>query len=301
MRRAHCRAALVGGLLAAAASLGFPAVRRSRAAGCNLSGVTGQPAAAARRAVELLGGMKRFVRAGQRVVVKPNIGFDRTPEQAANTNPLVVAEVVRMALEAGAGEVRVFDRSSHEPRRCYRASGIEAAVAALGDPRARVFVHDPADCVTVPVPRGARLAAWPFLKDAARAEVFINCPVAKHHSMTGLSMGLKNMMGAIGGDRSQMHPAFDDAIVDLHLARPCHLTVLDATRVLVDHGPEGGFLRDVVPLGVVVAGSDAVGVDAYATRFFGARPADVSHVVRAASRGLGSADLDRLGLREEAL
>jgi uncharacterized protein (DUF362 family) len=263
--------------------------------------VKGAAAVAARRAVELLGGMGRFVKPGQRVVVKPNIGFDRVPEQAANTNPEVVAAVVRLALEAGAAEVLVFDRTTNEPRRCYRTSGIEPAVLALGDRRARVFVPDPGRYVPVEITGGLVLPRWTFYEDAVRADVFINCPVAKHHVTTGLTLGMKNIMGVIGGDRSVMHAGFADKIADLNLARPSPLTVLDATRILRARGPAGGSLLDVARPGVVVAGTNVVAVDAYATQFFGVRPADLPFLARAAARGLGPIDLDRVPLREEAL
>jgi uncharacterized protein (DUF362 family) len=301
-RRGFIRTTAVAGLGAFGASaLGFPFVCRSQQRQSELVAVKGPAAAATRRCVALLGGMSRFVRPGQRVVVKPNIGFDRVPEQAANTNPEVVAEVVRLALEAGAAQVRVFDRSSNDPKRCYRASGIEAAVRSLGSPRAQVFIPDPSRYLKVAIRGGAVLAGWTFYEDAVRADVFINCPVAKHHVMTGLSLGMKNLMGVIGGDRSQMHDGFEDKIADLNLGRPSHLTVLDASRVLRARGPEGGSLLDVARPGIVVAGTNVVAVDAYATGIFGARPTDIAHIARAAQRGLGPLDTANLGLREETL
>jgi uncharacterized protein (DUF362 family) len=239
------------------------------AATAGLAAVEGSAVDAARRAVELLGGMGRFVHSGQKVVVKPNIGWDRTPEQAANTNPDVVAAVVRMCLEVGAGEVLVFDRTCNDPRLSYRRSGIKDAVEAV--------------------------------RDRIRADVFINVPVAKHHSLSGLTLGMKNVMGVIGGNRGQIHSGFDDKIVDLNLARPSTLTVLDASRILVAHGPQGGRLEDVRKPGVVVAGPDIVAVDAYATRFFGLKPKEIDHIRRAAERGLGTMDLDKVRLREESL
>jgi uncharacterized protein (DUF362 family) len=244
--------------------------------------------------------MRRFVRPGQRVVVKPNIGFARVPEQAANTHPDVVAEVVRMALEAGAGQVLVFDRTTNDPRRCYRVSGIEPAVASIPDRRVRVLHPDPDRYLPVDIPGALLVPRWSYYEEAVRADVFINCPVAKHHVFSDLTLGMKNIMGVIGGDRSVMHERFTDKIVDLNLGRPSHLTVLDATRILLARGPEGGSLLDVGRPGVVVAGANIVAVDAYATRFFGARPEDVDHVRRAAQRGLGPIDPEKVGLREES-
>jgi uncharacterized protein (DUF362 family) len=279
-------------------SLPNPAAATSAA---DLGAVKGGAAAAARRAVELIGGMGRFVKPSQKVVVKPNIGWDRTPEQAANTNPEVVAEVVRMAVEAGAKEVLVFDRTCNDQRLCYRRSGIEGAVEGIDDKRVKLFHPDRRKYAEVSIPGGATLTKWPIYEAAAHADVFINVPVAKHHSLSGLTLGMKNVMGVIGGNRGQIHTGFDDKIVDLNLARPSQLTVLDATRILIAHGPQGGRLEDVRKPGVVVAGPDIVAVDAYATRFFGLKPAEIAHIVRAAERGLGVMDLDRVKIREESL
>lgn len=267
----------------------------------DLAAVKGGGLAAARRAVELLGGMGRFVKKGQTVVVKPNIGWDRTPEQAANTNPEVVEAVARMALEAGAGEVLVFDRTCNDERLCYRRSGIKDAVEGIDDKRVKLFHPDRRKYVDVPIPGGKVLKEWKFYEDAVRADVFINVPVAKHHGLSGLTMGMKNIMGVIGGNRGGIHSGFDDKIVDLNLARPSHLTILDATRILVAHGPQGGRLEDVRAPGTVVAGTDIVAVDAYGTRFFDLKPTDIDHIRRAAERGLGVMDLGKVKVREESL
>jgi uncharacterized protein (DUF362 family) len=267
----------------------------------DLAAVEGSAAAAARRAVEVLGGMGRFVKKGQAVVVKPNIGWDRTPEQAANTSPEVVEAVVRMALEAGAGEVRVFDRTCNDERLCYRRSGLKGAVEGIGDRRVKLFHPDRGKYVDVAIPRGEALREWKFYEDAAHADVFINVPVAKHHGLSGLTMGMKNIMGVIGGNRGRIHSGFDDKIVDLNLARPSHLTILDATRILVAHGPQGGRLEDVREPRTVVAGTDIVAVDAYGTRFFDLKPKDIDHIRRAAERGLGVMDPGKVKLREESL
>ena len=282
-----------------AGRLGIPSA--AVAAPADLGAVKGTPGPAARRAVELIGGMGRFVRKGQKVVVKPNIGWDRTPEQAANTNPEVVAELVRMCLEAGAKEVLVFDRTCNDQRLCYRHSGIEAAVEAIGDKRVKLFHPDRRKYEDVPIPGGESLREWPLYEDAARADVFINVPVAKHHSLSGLTLAMKNIMGVIGGNRGQIHSGFDDKIVDLNLARPTHLAVIDATRILTAHGPQGGRLEDVAKPETVVASTDIVAADAYATRFFGLEPGDIDHIVRAAERGLGTMDLAEIKLREETL
>lgn len=303
-RREFCRlaATAAGALIVERAVLARAATAVAPAGpGPSLAAVKGAPGPATRRAVEILGGMGKFVRAGQRVVVKPNIGWDRSVEQAANTHPEVVVAVVRMCLEAGAGEVLVFDRTCNDQRLCYRRSGIEAAVEAIGDRRVKLFHPDERRYVSVSIPGGRALTSWEIYEEALKADVFVNVPIAKHHGLSGLTMGLKNVMGVAGGNRGRLHSGFDDKIVDLNLARPSHLVVLDATRVLLAHGPQGGRLEDVAHPGVVVAGADVVAVDAYSTRFFGKAPRDIAHLVLAAERGLGTIDLTRVAVREESV
>jgi len=303
-RREFCVKTVKGGLWGAGMlSLGRLVLPRYAKASPapDLAAVEGSAVDAARRAVELLGGMGRFVGSGQRVVVKPNIGWDRTPEQAANTNPDVVAAVVRMCLDAGAGEVLVFDRTCNDPRLSYRRSGIKDAVEAVTDRRVKLFHPDRRKYVDVAIPRGEALKEWKLYEDAVKADVFINVPIAKHHSLSGLTLGMKNVMGVIGGNRGQIHTGFDDKIVDLNVVRPSHLTVLDATRILTAHGPQGGRLEDVREPRTVVAGTDIVAVDAYSTRFFGLKPKEIDHIRRAAERGLGTMDPDKVVLREESL
>jgi len=294
-RREFCLATLGGVGLAVLGPLG----KALAASSPQLAAVKGEAGPAARRAVEILGGMGRFVKKGETVVVKPNIGWDRTPEQAANTSPEVVREVLRMCLEAEAGEVLVFDRTCNDPRLCYRRSGIGAAVEEVGGRRVKLFHPDRRKYVNVAIPGGKALKEWKLYEEAVTADVFINVPVAKHHSLSGLTMGLKNVMGVMGGNRGQIHSGFDDKIIDINLARPSHLTILDATRVLLRHGPQGGRLEDVGNPGVVVASTDIVAADAYATRFFDLMPGDIGHVRRAAERGLGTMDLSRVTVREE--
>lgn len=301
-RRRLCLSALAGigaALVAQLAGKRHPAVAADPVPG--LAAVKGAPAAATRRAVGLLGGMSRFVRPGQSVLVKPNIGWDRAPEQAANTHPEVVAAVARLCLEAGAASVTVLDRTCNDQRLCYRRSGIEEAVTAIADRRARIVHPDERRYRSVSIPGGKALTAWEFYEDAIAADVFINVPIAKHHGLTVLTLSMKNVMGVIGGNRGRIHSDFEDKVVDLNLGLRSHLVVLDATRVLLARGPQGGSLADVAHPGVVVAGTDVVAVDAYATRFFSRRPQDVPHIVRAAERGLGTMDLSGMRIAEETV
>ncbi|MFQ6091433.1 MAG: DUF362 domain-containing protein [bacterium] len=253
------------------------------------------PSAMVRRAVRALGGMDRFVSRGDIVVVKPNIGWDRTPQQGANTHPEVVAETVRLCHEAGAKKVVVFDRTCNEARRCYLRSGIKKAVEeAEGEMRHVVKAR----FKKIAIPRGKILKSWEFYKDALDCDVFINVPVAKHHSLTRLTMGIKNIMGVLGGDRGQIHNNIDQKLADLCTALLPELTILDATRILVANGPQGGNLSDVRPIKTVAASTDVVAVDAYGATLFGLKGADIGYIASCYRMGLGQMDLTRLNMKE---
>jgi len=236
------------------------------------------------KALTALGGMRRFVKPGNVVVVKPNIGWDRTPEQAANTHPLVVRAVVSEALRAGASKVKVFDRSCNDPRRCYVTSGIAAALRGMKNVDLKHIEEERFKAVRL---NGRTLREWDLYDEALSADVFINVPVAKHHGLTGLTLGLKNIMGVMGGNRGRIHKDIDSALADINAVLKSHLTVIDATRILTAHGPQGGESRDVKILNKVLASSDIVAADAVATTFFGLGPEAISTTVAAYRRGLG--------------
>jgi len=248
-----------------------------------------------RAAVEALGGIRRFISKGDVVVVKPNIGWDRKPEQAANTNPEVVATLVKLCFEAGAGKVKVFDRPCNDPQRCYVQSGIEAAAKAAG---AEVIHPDDRKFLEVKIPKGVAIQSWPIFSDVMDADKLINVPIAKHHSLGKLTMSLKNWMGVMGDNRGRIHQRLDETLVDLAtIIKPC-LVVLDAVRVLTANGPQGGNLADVKRLDTVIAGTDQVAIDAYGATLFGLSGADLGYVREGARRGLGVMDLEKLSIKK---
>jgi uncharacterized protein (DUF362 family) len=246
------------------------------------------PRALVRTAVRQLGGMERFIARGEVVVIKPNMSWDRTPEQAANTNPDVVGEVVRLCREAGAGEVIVTDVSINEPRRCFERSGIAVAARAAG---AQVVLPEERRFREVDL-RGAVLGPWPVLDPFLVADKVINIPVAKHHSLTGATLGMKNWYGILGGPRHRLHQRIHESLVDLaDFMRPA-LTIVDGWRVLLRNGPGGGSLADVVDGKTLIAGTDPVAVDAYAAKnWWGLDSARMHYLELAAARGLGAWDL----------
>jgi len=255
------------------------------------------PAVIVRAAVDSLGGMKRFVSRGDVVVVKPNIGWDRTPEYAANTNPEVVAAVVRLCFEAGAKQVKVFDHPVNDPRRTYQQSGIAAAASGAG---ASVFFTDSRKFKEMRI-NGSSLKTWPLYTEVFEADKVINIPVAKTHGTSKLTLGMKNWMGVMGGWRGRIHQRIDESLVDLATFIRPTLTILDAVRILTDNGPQGGNLADVRQLNTVIAGTDAVAVDAFGATLFGMKPADLGFVRIGHQRRLGSMDLAGMKIKRITL
>jgi uncharacterized protein (DUF362 family) len=222
------------------------------------------PARMARRAVQELGGIRRFISRGDVVVIKPNVAWDRTAEQAANTNPLVVAETIRLCLEAGARRAIVTDVSINDPRSCFARSGIGAAARAAG---AEVVLPEDRLFREVDL-RGQALNSWPVLEPFLSADKMINIPIAKHHSLTGATLGMKNWYGILGGPRQRLHQHIHESLVDLaDFMRPT-LTIVDAFRVLLRNGPGGGNPADVALKKTLIAGTDPVALDAYAAKAY---------------------------------
>ena len=248
---------------------------------------------AVRAALDALGGMKRFVSRGDVVVLKPNIGWDRAPQYAATTNPDVVGTLAKLCYEAGAKRVRIFDNTVNDARRCYRQSGIADAAAAAG---AEMVIMDSRKYRDVKL-NGTALKSWPLYGEIFEADKVINVPIAKIHSLSGLTLAMKNWMGVMGGVRFRVHQRLDESLVDLCRVIKPTLTVLDAVRILTANGPTGGDLRDVKRLDTVVAGTDQVAVDAFGTTLFGMQPGDIEHVRLAARAGLGVMDLSKLQIK----
>ncbi len=254
----------------------------------------GEPTELVRRALEDLGGMGRFISRHDVVVIKPNIAWDRTPEQAANTNPELVAEVVRQCWEAGAKRVIVTDVSCNEPRRCFQRSGIQAAARAVG---AEVILPDP-DLFREVDMGGVALKSWPVFGPFLDADKVLNLPIAKHHNLTGATLGMKNWYGILGGNRNRLHQQIHQSLADLASFMLPTLTIMDCYRVLLRNGPTGGNLEDVALKKTVVAGTDPVALDAYVAKaYWNLDPEHLPYLLMAANRGLGTTDYDKLRVK----
>jgi len=260
----------------------------------------GEPEAMFRRAIAELGGMSKFIKKGQKVVVKPNIGWDKTPEQAGNTNPKLVTEVIRQCLAAGAKEVTVFDHTCDDWVRCYKNSGIEAAAKAAG---AKVLpAHEESYYREVSLPRGVKLKSAKIHEAIIDCDVWINLPILKHHGGANLTMSMKNYMGIVWDRRIFHRTDLQQCIADVctYTKKPV-LNIVDAYRVVKTNGPQGRSTADVVnPKGLFIS-QDFVAVDTAAAKFFGQvreMPLDhVKHLSAGQALKLGTMNIDNLNIK----
>ena len=253
----------------------------------------GEPDQLVDAAMKELGGMERFVSRGDIVVLKPNIGWDRVPQQAANTNPDVVRRVAEHCFNAGAKKVVVTDVSCNDPRRCFQRSGIQASALSIG---AEVILPEEHRFRDHQI-GGEVLKKWPVFTPILETDKIINIPIVKHHNLSRATMGLKNWYGLLGGRRNQLHQNIETGIADLaSFIRPT-LTVLDAYRILVTNGPQGGNLNDVRMPRILAAGTDQIAVDSYGATLLGIDVGTLPHLNAAAARGLGEINFTKLDVR----
>lgn len=250
-----------------------------------------------KKGIAALGGMKAFVKKGQKVVVKPNIGWDKKPEFAANTNPQLVAAIVKDCLAAGASQVVVFDHTCDEWQACYKNSGIEDAAKAAGAKIA--FAHDEKYYKEVDLPMGLRLKKAKIHESIIEADVWINVPVLKNHGGAKMTMSMKNYMGIVW-DRGFWHANdLQQCIADCatYSKKPV-LNIVDAYRIMTQNGPKGKTTNDVVLAKAMFMSKDIVAADTAALKFFNQfremKMEDVSHIGKAAKFNIGTTDLDSL-------
>ena len=202
--------------------------------------------------------------------------------------------LVELCLDAGVKQVRIFDRTCNDERRCYTQSGIRSAVEGLKSDRVSLEYMDRRAYKELAIKGGKAFDRWEFYMPVIEADRLINVPIAKHHSISKLTLGMKNLMGVIGGNRGRLHHQIAESLADIASVIHTDLTVIDATRILVANGPQGGRTEDVRNTETLIASPDMVAADAYATTLFGLKPEDVSTVVAAAQRGLGVMDLKQV-------
>ena len=254
----------------------------------------GEPGQMFDQAILSLGGMEKYVKSGQTVVIKPNIGWDATPERAANTNPQLVGRMVEHCLSAGAKDVLVFDHTINEWTRSYKNSGIEKAVKEAGGKM--VAGNSQGRYHEIEIPDGKRLKKTFVHELILESDVFINVPVLKHHGGAGLCVTMKNLMGAVW-DRQYWHANdLHQCIADFTTAIKPDLNVVDAYWVLKRNGPRGVSTADVITMKSQIISADMVAADAAATKLFGKEPGQIGHIRKASEMGLGTMDLSKLNI-----
>ncbi len=256
----------------------------------------GEPEQLVRTALKALGGIEQFVHPGDEVIVKPNICVATwTYEHATTTNPWVVGAIVKLCQEAGAGHVRVmdtpFDGTAEE---AYVKSGIREQVEAAGGE----MVYMPGyKYKTVEISGAKSLKKTDINDDVLKANVLINVPIGKDHSIAKLTLGMKNLMGVIR-NRQAIHFDMGQRLADLTSQIRPALTIVDAVRILTKGGPNGGDLNYVKKLDTVIASRDIVAADSYASTLFGMQPSDLDYIVAGTAMGLGRSDLGSLRIEE---
>ncbi|MEJ2054441.1 MAG: DUF362 domain-containing protein [Calditrichaceae bacterium] len=257
----------------------------------------GEPGALLQTAMKELGGMNTFIAKGDVVVIKPNIGWARTPEFAATTNPDLIAEIVRQCKDAGAKEVKVFDHTCNPWQRCYNLSGIKENAESNGAEITQTYDHKYKNLAI----NGKYIKEWPIYKDYLDADKVINVPIAKHHGLDRVTLGLKNLMGAMGGSRGSLHNNFANKMADINSKILPALTIIDAYRILTANGPTGGNLADVKLTKTLIASTCTVSADFTALELFGHKIDHVQHIKTAAERGLNKFDLTKLNVKKVKL
>ncbi len=291
---------ILGGAIGTTPFLNFPVINSfGSTAKSTIAMVIGNRIDATRKAIQLLGGIEAFVKKGSRVVLKPNMSFPHPPERATNTSPEVVSTIARMCMDAGAKEVLVLDFPFNRPEPCLRLSGIADMCKQI--PNVYTFaLTEEKFFRSIPVPKGKVITSVKIMKDVLDSDVLINIPTAKSHTTTGVSLGMKGLMG-IMWDREYFHAKVDinQAIADLVSAVKIDVTVLDASRALVSGGPSGPGTIEMP--GTIIAGRDPVAVDAlgvtlanwYGQKFAGSQ---VKHITAAHAMGLGTMNINEMNI-----
>jgi len=254
----------------------------------------GEPVQMFDKAIESLGGMKNFVKKGQTVVVKPNIGWDALPERSANTNPQLIKRIIEQCYSAGAKQVYVFDNTCDEWLKCYENSGIQYAVKEAGGKI--VPGNSEGNYHEVEIKQGKKLKNAKVHELILSSDVFFNVPVLKSHSSTQITASMKNHMGIVWDRRYWHRNDLDQCIADFAAYRKPDLNIVDAYRVLTKRGPKGVSDEDVVLMKSLIISKDIVAADAASAKLFGLEPEHIRHIKLADEAKVGTMDLTKLNI-----
>ncbi|MGD2184722.1 MAG: DUF362 domain-containing protein [Desulfobacterales bacterium] len=243
-----------------------------------------------RKTFEAAGGMNRFVSKGDVVVIKPNISWARSPQFAATTHPEVLEAVVELCQEAGAKKVRIADNTIHDARRCFAVTGAGMVAKKTGAD----LIYPRASMMRDMNLQGNKLDVWPVFVPLIEADSLINLPIAKHHSLSTLTLGMKSWIGGVDGSRWALHQDIDMSIVDLAQFFKPTVTLIDAIRVMRRNGPSGGSISDVAPKNALILSDDPVAADAKAALLFDRKPKDIGFIRLGQKWDLGTYDFQKL-------
>lgn len=250
-----------------------------------------------RKTFEAAGGINRFVSKGDVVVIKPNLSWARAPQFAATTHPEVLEAVVQLCQEAGAKRVRIADNTIHDARRCFAVTG--AGMVAKNTGADLIFPRS--SMMKDMRLQGNKLDVWPVFVPLIEADTLINLPVAKHHSLSTLTLGMKNWIGGVGGSRWSLHQDIHATVVDLaQFFRPT-VTLIDAIRVMHRNGPSGGSISDVAYKNTLILSDDPVAADAKAALLFDRQPERLGFIQLGQKGNLGTYDFQKLDQRKIVL
>jgi uncharacterized protein (DUF362 family) len=255
----------------------------------------GNRAAMLDQALAALGGIGVYVKPGQTVCLKPNIGWDAPPERGANTHPELVGHLIRLCLAAGAKSVSVFDNTCDQWQRAYANSGIEQAAREAG--AHVVNGKDESLYREVVIPGGVKLKTAKVHSLVLDSDVFLNVPVLKHHSGTGMTSAMKNLMGVVWDRRFYHSNNLHQTIADFLLLRKPTLNIVDAYHPMVRNGPRGKTVDDVVEMRTLLVSADPVAIDAAAAKLLGRESGDFAYIKLAQDLGHGTMDLTRVEVR----
>ena len=244
----------------------------------------------AKEVFEAAGGISQFVSRGDVVVIKPNISWARPPHLAATTNPEVLQGVIELCQEAGAAKVKIADNTIDDSAFCFRVTGAEAVAKKTG----AELIYPTSSLMKEMNLGGHRLGVWPVFVPLVEADKVINLPVAKHHVLSSLTLGMKSWIGAVGGRRGSLHSDIHQNIVDLAQFFKPTITLIDATKIMVRNGPFGGSASDVAEKNTLILSDDQVAADAKASLLFSKRPQDIGFIRMVQKQGLGTYDFQKL-------
>jgi len=255
----------------------------------------GEPDAMFDKGISALGGITNFVKKGQTVVIKPNMGWDKTPEMAANTNPLLIKRIVEHCIRAGAGKVYVFDHTISNWVQSYKNSGIEKvakdAGAKIVPANTENYYHE----VTIP---GASILKKAKVHELIlESDVFINVPVLKHHSSTKMTATMKNLMGNVW-DRGFWHSNnLHQCIADYAtFEKKPTLNIIDCYRVMMRNGPQGVSVSDSMVMKAQIISTDMLAADTAAASMIKMSPEQIDYIPLANKKGIGRMDIENLNI-----